>query len=550
MSNNRLWFVFVFLFLFSMAFSWRLFCLQITDQEKWKAQAEGQQKFFSSLQGQRGDIFLKDKDGNCHTVATNKKIYHAYVSPREVTNEERKGLAKEISSILSIEEGFVLEKLEKDNSFEVLKKNLSEEELEEVRKKEKVYEQESIVRFYPEGKLASHIIGFVGGEETGQYGVEQYYENILRGTMGVREGIGKLITKNSAKKGEDLTLTVDYNIQYFVEKKLEEVVENLDARKGAVLVGNPFTGEIIALANYPTFDLNNYSEANVALFKNTAIQETFEPGSVFKPIIMAIALEEEVVSPEDEFFDTGEKWIYNWRVTNYGEKSYGLVDMTEIIKKSINTGMAYVVEKIDKETYVEYLKNFEFFQPTGVDLHGEVFSGNKNFLEGRDINYATSSYGQGIEVNIVHLFTAFSAIANGGRLVNPYISESTDKLEVPERKIISEETALEVTKMMVETVEDGFGSSAKVPGYYIAGKTGTAQVAWSKIEEEGSGYSDETIQGFAGFAPAFDPQFVVIIRIDNPSTRSASVSAAPLFREIADYIFKYKQIAPEVQDVK
>ncbi|MEA2092420.1 MAG: penicillin-binding protein 2 [Patescibacteria group bacterium] len=545
MSNNRLWFVFVFLFLFSAAFSWRLFCLQITDQEKWKAQAEGQQKFFSSLQGQRGDIFLKDKDGNYHTIATNKKIYHAYVSPREVVDGEKEILAKEISSILNLEEDFVLEKLEKDNSFEVLKKNLSKKELEEVRKKEKVYEQESIVRFYPEGEMAAHIIGFVGGEETGQYGVEQYYENILRGTLGIKERIGKLITKNSAKKGDDLTLTVDYNIQYFVEKKLGEVVEELDARKGTVLVGDPFTGEIIALANYPTFDLNNYSEADVALFKNTAVQETFEPGSVFKPIVMAIALEEEAIFPEDEFFDTGERWIYNRKISNYGERSYGLVDMTEIIKKSINTGMAYVVEKIDKEVYVEYLKNFEFFQPTGVDVHGEIFSGNKNFLEGRDINYATSSYGQGIEVNVVHLFTAFSAIANGGRLVNPCISENTNKLEVPERKIISEETALKVTKMMVETVEDGFGKSAKVPGYYIAGKTGTAQVAWSKIGKEGKGYSNETIQGFAGFAPAFDPQFVVIIRIDNPSTKSASVSAAPLFRKIADYIFKYKQIAPK-----
>jgi cell division protein FtsI/penicillin-binding protein 2 len=547
MKNNRLWFVFVFLLLFSTAFSWRLFSLQVIDQEKWKAQAEGQQKFFSPLQGQRGDIFLKDKDGDLFTVATNKKIYHAYISPREVLDEEKSVFAKEISSILGLEEDFVLEKLKKDNSFEVLKKNISSDELEAVREKEKIYEQEVVVRHYPEGEMASQLIGFVGGEGTGQYGVEQYYENILKGEVGTKEGIGKLIIKNSAKKGEDLILTVDYNIQYFVEKKLEEVVEKLDARKGTVLVGDPFTGEVIAVANYPTFNLNNYSEFDVDLFRNTALQETFEPGSVFKPIVMAIALEEEVVSPEDEFLDTGEKRVYGRKVFNYGKKSYGLVDMTEIIKKSINTGMAYVVEKIDKEAYVDYLKNLGFFQLTGVDIHGEVFNKNENFLKGYDINYVTSSYGQGLEVNVFHLFSVFSAIANGGTLVNPYVAENIEKLEVSERKVFSKETALEITKMMVETVEDGFGKSAKIPGYYIAGKTGTAEVAWSKIGEEGVGYSDETIQGFAGFAPAFDPQFVIIVRIDNPSTKSAEVSAAPLFKEIADYIFKYKQIVPDYE---
>ncbi len=545
MNNNRLWFVFVFLLLFSATFSWRLFSLQVIDQEKWKAQAEGQQKFFSPLQGQRGDIFLKDKNGDLFVVATNKKIYHAYISPREVLEAEKGSFAKEISFILDIEEDFVLEKLKKDNSFEVLKKNISSDELEAVREKEKVYEQEVVVRHYPEDYMASQLIGFVGGEGAGQYGVEQYYENILKGTLGVREGIGKLIIKNSAKKGEDLILTVDYNIQYFVEKKLEEVVERLDAKKGTVLVGDPFTGEVIAVANYPSFDPNNYSDFDVSLFKNTAFQETFEPGSVFKPIVMAIAIEEGVISPDDEFYDTGEKRIYGRVVSNYGKRSYGLVDMTEIIKKSINTGMAYVVEKIDKEEYVDYLKDLGFFQPTGVDVHGEVFNKNENFLKGYEVNYATSSYGQGIEVNVFHLFSAFSAIANGGTIVNPYVVENIEKLEVPERKVFSEEVALEVTKMMVETVEDGFGKSAKVPGYYIAGKTGTAQVAWPKIGKKGVGYSDETIQGFAGFAPAFEPQFVIIIRIDNPATKSAEVSAAPLFREIADYIFKYKQIAPD-----
>jgi cell division protein FtsI (penicillin-binding protein 3) len=552
MSNNRLWLVFFVMFLLSAIFCWRLFCLQIIDQENWKSRAEGQQKIFDPLQGERGDIYLSNKDEEPVLVATNQEIYHAYISPREIKDEEKESFAKEISSILDIDEDFILEKLKNDNSFEVIKKDLTTEQQEKVKEREKIYIQEEIVRFYPEESLASHLTGFVGGEKTGQYGVEQYYENTLKGTFGLREGVrspfGYFLTENSVEEGSDLFLTVDYNVQYFVEKKLKQAVEDLNAKQGTVIVGDPDTGKIIALASYPTFNPNDYNEYDVGSFKNLAIQETFEPGSVFKPLVMAVAIEEGVVTPDEEFYDSGERKIYGRTVYNYAKRSYGLVDMTEVIKKSINTGMVYVIEKLDKEVYVEYLRNLGFFQLTGVDLHGEIFHNNKNFFQGYDINYATSSYGQGVEITVIQLFSAFCTLANGGKMVHPYIVENVDRLELSERRIFSSETSLLVTKMMVETVDDGFGKAAKVPGYNIAGKTGTAQVAWSKIGEGKIGYSDETVQGFAGFAPAFDPRFVIIVRIDNPATKSAEVSAAPVFREIADYLFKYNHIQPDYQE--
>jgi stage V sporulation protein D (sporulation-specific penicillin-binding protein) len=555
MCDKRLWVILIFIIVLTGTISWCLFRVQIIQGAEWKAQARGQQVFFEQTQGERGSIYLQGIDGNTVPAAVNRRIYHAYISPRELRGEDKDEIASLFSEVFQIEKEIVIEKLEKDNSFEFLKKDLTPEELEEVKKTKGIHLTLEIVRDYPEKELASHILGFVGGEKVGQYGVEQYYEEAISGKFGVKEGQkngwGSFITNDSTQRGEDIILTIDYNIQHFTEKSLENAIERVSATRGTVLVGDPKTGEILALANYPNFDPNNYSnvpEGNFHVFKNSAIQEAFEPGSVFKPITMAVALDMGVVNPEETYYDTGEYRVHGRKISNYDKRSYGLVTMTEILEKSVNTGIAHVQNKIGNDNFLRYLNLFGIFEKTNIDLHGEVCSPNKSFLEGHDVNFATASYGQGIEVTMIQLFKAFSVLANGGMPVDPHIVKKEKYFS--KDRVISSTAAFLVTEMMVSTIERGFGKSAKVPGYHIAGKTGTAQVTWSKLGLPGSGYSDRTIQGFVGYAPAFDPQFIILVKLEQPQTRSADTSAAPVFREIAEYILDYKKIPHDYEIVK
>jgi len=549
MSNQRLWLIFCFAFIVTAVIGWRLFTVQVLQTGEWKAQAQGQQRLFTQVEGSRGNIYLRNGTGENVPVASSRRNYLAYISPRELRGkEDREGFASEVASLLSVEKENVLEVMEKDNRYEILKRNLSKEELEGVRSLDGLHLEEEVVRYYPEGELAAHLLGFVGGEGRGQYGIEQFYENIISGRTGIREGLknpwGLFVTGDSTIQGANIHLTVDYNIQHFTERALERTLERVNATRGSVIVGDPSTGEILAIANRPVFDPNNYMRSSVEDFKNQAVQETYEPGSVFKPITMAVALENDLISPEDTFYDKGSYRIHGRTIYNYARRSYGEVNMTEIMEQSINTGMVHVQSKIENELFLDYLKSFKFFEPTNIDLHGEVYSPNRPFLQGHDVNFATASYGHGIEVTPVQFFRAFSAIANGGRLIDPYVAKDFSTTPVGER-VISPSTSTKITEMLVSTVENGFGSTAKIPGYHIAGKTGTAQIPWSKLGISRPGYSDQTIQGFAGYAPAFDPEFVILVKVDEPQTRSAEVSAAPLFKEVAEYILEYKKIPPD-----
>ncbi len=548
MCDKRLWFIFGIVIIITGALSFRLFYLQIIEGSTWRAQAQGQQRLFEQSMGERGSIYLSSVNGLPIPVAINKNVYHAYISPRELTREEREEVSVLSSAILDIEEDLIKERIKKNTGYEVLKRNLSSEEIEAVRDTPNIHLYRERTRSYPEGELAAHVIGFVGGEGVGQYGVEQYYEDVIGGRTGIREGLknpwGSFIAKDSTQRGEDVNLTIDYNIQHFAQNALERTVKRVSALGGSVLVGNPKTGEILAMADYPFFDLNNYSGEDVSIFKNSAVQETFEPGSVFKPIAMVAAVDRGAVNPEDTFYDSGETRIHGRVVRNYDQRAYGLVTITEIMERSINTGIVYVKDQVGNDAFLEYLTAFRFFEPTGIDLHGEVYSQNRSFLEGHDVNFATASYGQGIEVTPIQLFRAFAVLANGGVIIDPHIVKrnSDTKTSLSGERIISPVAASLVTEMMVSTVERGFGSTARIPGYHIAGKTGTAQVTWSKLGLPGSGYSDRTIQAFAGYGPAFDPEFVILVKLDQPQTRSAEVSAAPLFKEIAEYILQYKKI--------
>jgi len=579
MRNWRANFTLIFFILLGATIIGRLVYIQILRYDYYRALAQGQQKIFQEISGDRGEIFLKDKD-SLKPIAVNKTWYFCYADPNEIKNKEE--TAKILSQILTLNEMVVLEKLKKEDSFfGILKKRLNEEEISALKKSNLtgIYLNEEMGRYYPLESLAAQLVGFLGGDGVGQYGLEGYFHEILKGEDQFEEKergpLGYLmnLTEAKAKKGTNLILTVDYNIQFMAEKLLKKAKEDLDIEAGTILVLDPNLGKIIAMANLPSFNPNEYQkEENLTVFQNQAIQKTFEPGSIFKPITMAAALNEGKITPQTTYKDEGFVKIGGHIITNYQNKSWGQRTMTEVLEKSINSGAIFAEQQIGNKLFLDYIEKFGFFEPTGIDLQGEVFSKNTNFKNGYEVNFATASFGQGIEVTPIQLVRAISIIANGGKLVKPYIVEKIiedynppttsshsdlsewtpnkiieTQTEIQNNSVISPKIANQLTAMMVSVVENGFGKTVKIPGYYIAGKTGTAQVTWSALGIEKPGYSSMTIQSFVGFFPAFNPQFLILVKLDNTKTPSAGYSAAPIFKELAEYIINYKEIPPDYE---
>jgi len=561
MKKGRINLILILILLFGALILGRLFFIQIVRYEYWKALAQGQQKFFAQVKGERGEIFFQgDREGNLYNLASNKNWELVYISPEEITAAKQSPaeISQSLSQILNLDEDLILEKIKKSDSlYSLLKNKLTKEEIELLKKLNLpgVYLGSETLRYYPQGTLASQMVGFVGGDNIGQYGLEGYYNEILEGSEGFQEGEkgaqGYLVkmTSGSVKSGLDLVLTVDYNIQFFAEKLLRKAKEDLNIESGQIIVGDPISGKILAMANFPNFDPNQYwKEEDLEIFQNSVTQKLFEPGSVFKPITMAAALDEGAITPQTTYTDPGIIKIGGWPIYNYDQRVYqGEITMTEVLEKSINTGAVFAESQITHQTFLDYIEKFGFFEPTGIDLEGEIFSTNSNLKKGYEVNFATASFGQGIEITPIQLFRAFSAISNGGKLIKPYLVEKNQS-EISGEQIISQKTAAQLTAMLVSVVENGFGKSAKVPGYYIAGKTGTAQIPFSALKIDKSGYSEKTIQTFAGFAPAFNPRFLILVKLDNPSTKTAEYSAAPLFRELAKYIIDYYQIPPDYEE--
>jgi cell division protein FtsI/penicillin-binding protein 2 len=360
-----------------------------------------------------------------------------------------------------------------------------------------------------------------------------------------------MITGN-VKAGADVILTLNYNIQFMAEKLLKEAKENLDFESGQIIVGDPYTGKIIAMAEFPNFNPNEYTKEinNIEIFQNSCIQKLFEPGSVFKPITMAAGLDTQTITPQTKYYDDGFLKIGGYTIRNFGQRAWGERTMNEVLEKSINTGAVFVERQIGPQTFLKYIENFDFFEPTGIDLQGEVSSNNSNLKEGYEVNFATASFGQGIEITPIQLFKGISVIANGGKLIKPYVVEKIIKdgkeiktlPSISNESVISPQTANQLTAMMVNVVEHGYGKEGRIPGYYIAGKTGTAEVP------EGGDYSlNRTIQTFVAFAPAFNPKFLILVKLDNPKASTAEYSAAPIFKEMAKYIIDLWQIPPDYE---
>ena len=478
---------------------------------------------------------------NDHLAATNKKFPLAYIVPAKIDTQISEEVAGKINSILEVETSEIKNVIDsRSDKFRVLARRISDEQVVAVKELginglDVAYETD---RFYPGNSLAANVLGFLGysgDTKSGQYGIEAFYDDELFGN-------------SKADRPADVILTIDKNIQQVVENSLELLMKRWKAAGGTIIVQNPNTGEILAMADRPTFDPNNYSEYEPRNFLNRGVQEIFEPGSSFKPITMAMGLDLGAVTPQTTFNDVGFREVSGYTIKNFSERVFGTVTMSQVLERSINTGAMYVQDKVGDDNFLDYLINFGFGQKTGIDLPGEIHGDITNLYSGRKINFLTASFGQGIAVTPVQLINAYSAIANGGKLMKPYVVEKIVKEGGSEEVIqpeivaipISEKTATKLKSMLVSVVDNGF-DKARIKGYDIAGKTGTAQIPDGK----GGYLENEYIHDFVGFAPAFEPKFVILIKLDRPKGITfAADSLSPTFREITAYLLNYYSIPP------
>jgi|AntAceMinimDraft_18_1070375.scaffolds.fasta_scaffold11153_4 cell division protein FtsI/penicillin-binding protein 2 len=563
MKFSRINFIYFAIFLFGAIIISRLVFLQVIKGEFYRALANGQQEIFQPISGQRGEIFLYDKD-KLVLAATNKGCQFCYVSPKMVSNKE--WLVESIAPILDINEVEFLEKLKdnKDSLFLLVKRKISSEEADKIIELnlEGVFLEEERLRYYPYNDLASDVLGFVNKNAKGQYGIEGYWNDVLTGKEGWQKiaygPFGRFLggDSNGSIKGADIVLTIDKNIQTQAESLLKGFAVSFGYETAQIIVLNPSSGRILALVDYPNFNPNEYQsyadEKDVEIFQNKAIQALYEPGSVFKAVTMASALNEGKITPETTYIDKGYVKIRDKEISNYDNRIWGKRTMTEVLEKSINTGAVFAQSKMSNDVFSDYLTRFGLFEKTNITLQGETYSDNKEFKKGWDINFATASFGHGIEMTLLQMIRIYSTIANKGTLVQPYIVEAImengdiEKTQEEDNslQIILPQTALDVTKMLVSVTENGYGKPARIPGYYVAGKTGTSLISYSSMGINQSGYSDKTWQSFVGFTPAFNPEFVIIVKLDNPITRTASESAIYIFQELGKYILDYYQIPP------
>lgn len=537
----------------------RLFYWQVMRGDELQSQAASQHFTSLEIQAGRGKIYSADS----FPLVINEPAYLLYGLPRQITDSRE--VVRKLAPILNTKAEDLEKKLAGGVLFWVpLAKNLEQE------KKEKIealgisglgFEEEE-KRAYPEGSLAAHLLGFTAknkeGNPQGYFGLEGFYQRSLVGRSGrlsfEKDAPGRpiLVGQQSEEKvipGNELTLFLERSLQFLVEERLKRGIERYGAKSGSAMVMDPKTGGILAMASFPNFDPANFNQFNDSFFINPVISQGFEPGSIFKVLVMAAALEEKAVSPLEKCTRcSGPRQIGEYVVRTWNDKYYPDSTMTEVIQHSDNVGMVFVGEELGTKKLVNYLRKFGLGEKTGVDLEGEVSPALREEKNWSEIDRATACFGQGVAVTPLQMTRAVGALANGGKLVKPQAVAKIKKEDQvvilkgeTARQVVSPTTAKMISEMMVNATENGEAKWAKPAGFRIAGKTGTAQ-----IPVAGHYDTEKTIASFVGFAPADDPKFVMLVTLREPSVSPwGSETAAPLWFEIAKGIFDLRGITPD-----
>lgn len=593
----------------------KLYQLQILQHEELQEKAAHQQTRDMAVSADRGTIY--DSEGNI--LAISATVQNLVISPKDIQENEldKSLIATGLSELTGADAGKILKRLENTKSqYEVIARKLEEEDAEKVRafiKDNKlaggVYLEPDSKRYYPYSSLASHVVGFVGAENQGLYGTEMIYNDLLSGVGGrvvtAKNGAGtEMLSKYEnyidAQDGRNLHLTLNATIQGFAEKALEEGIEKYDIQNGGFcIVMDPNTGGILAMASNTGYDLNNFSviadplkaeelaamkedpavseedfktalgQAQLEQWRNRCVNDTYEPGSTFKSVVLASALEEGVVDLNSQFFCSGSKHVGGFDIHCSKRTGHLAQDLTLAVKNSCNPAFMEIGQLLGADRFYDYLEDFGLLSGTGIDLNGEGGSqiwSRKFFTSEEGISsLATASFGQTMKITPIQLITAASAVVNGGHLVTPHVLDYTtdsegnvvDTYTVNEvRQVVSEETSRTVRDILEQVVASGTGKNTYQAGYRIGGKTGTS-------EKTGAGENeDDYIVSFLGVAPANDPQVVLLLAYDTPKPATpgsswtaggtyisggniAAPMAGPLLRQILDYLGVEKQYSAD-----
>jgi cell division protein FtsI/penicillin-binding protein 2 len=524
----------------------RTFYVQVIAAPKLQEQAESQEVRTITVDAPRGTIY----DRNGEALAISQKMSTIYADPRVVTDAD--DVAAKLAPVLGIAQADLLTKIsDKSTTFRYLVRRVDPSIGEQVKELDLkgIGVLSEPKRTYPKGALAPQLLGFVGGTNySGMEGLELEYDSVLSGTAGKTQVLSSLggnrlstISSTDVKPGQSITLTIDSEIQFEAEKAVSDAVTQFQAKRGCAIVMDPTTGEILAMASTPVFDPSDYGsqDPKTGGTRNWMITDMCEPGSTFKMVTVAAALQNGVVGPDSTFTlpDTLSAFGYTIHEADTSVPAVRNLTVTQILAQSSNIGAVTLGKEVGKDQLVDMIQKFGFTKKLGVDFPGETAGQLPQHWNGVTIYQVPM--GQGVAVTPLQLATAYSAIANGGVLIQPHLVK--DALQPWSRQVVSPTVAAQLRAMLQVTVEEGTGKKAQLEGYTVAGKTGTAQ----KPNEKKKGYSNQVIASFVGMVPADKPRLVILVMIDEPQTeRLGAKVAAPVFARIADFALKRLGIPP------
>ena len=530
-----------------LAIGFRLFYWQVVASDDLRDQAASQRQSVSQITGLRGNILTSEG----LNLATNREVYRFFTNPK-VSNWSYEQV-QALSSLLSASDAAKLsDRLgHKDLQWVALSQGIDAGVKGKIEKMglAGIGFDLNPSRLYPEGSVSAHLTGFVGldasGKPKGYFGLEGFYDRALSGRTGrmieEKDALGHPIVIGNQSRmdeidGAALTTSIDQALQYIVYQKLQAGLQKYQAVGGTVTVMDPKNGHILAMASLPNYDPAKYWEFDPLLYRNPVVADTYEPGSTFKVLVMAAAIDAGVVTPDTvcDICD-GPVNVSNYTIRTWNDKYHPRSTMTDVLVNSDNIGMVFVSRRLGKEKFLKYLSKFGFGQKTGIDLQEETAGVIHSSTDFKDIDLATAAFGQGLGVTAIQMVRAVGAIANNGRLLGPRLVSTKSPVSEP---VVATQATAAVTKMMVTSVDNGEAKWAKPAGFLIAGKTGTAQ-----IPVAGHYDKNKTITSFVGFAPANDPKFVMLVTLNEPkSSQWGSETAAPLWFDISREIYRYYKI--------
>ncbi len=564
-EKNRIRFIFFCFLLFALVLCVRLYYVQIIHGQEYADKADRQYVSPSKSIFNRGNIYFENKNGGVLAAASLSTGYIISINPKKISNPE--DIYNSISNYIDIDsETFYFKVNKKNSAYQKIADQISEETMKKIEALNitGVQIEKERWRYYPGDSLAAQTLGFVGydGDDlVGRYGLEKYYEDVLSRDSSqtyvnffaeIFSNIKQTVSSDSRREGDIIT-SIEPSVQSYLEKILGDINEKFNSKLTGGIIIDPMSGEIQAMALSPTFDLNKFNiEGDISVFNNPLVEGLYEMGSIIKPLTIAAGIDSKAVTAETKYNDTGFIKLNGYTIYNYDKKARGMVNMQEVLNQSLNLGVSFVVNKMGKNIFADYMRAYGLAEETGIDLPSENHGRLENLNSPRDIEYATASFGQGISMTPIETVRALSSLANGGKLIIPHVIKRINYTTglfnnityVNEAKqVIKKETSEEISRMLTVVVDKALANGkVSIPNYSVAAKTGTAQIA----KPGGGYYDDRWLHSFFGYFPSYNPRFLIFLYTVEPQGISfASQTLTTPFMDTVKFLINYYNIPPD-----